>query len=1047
MQPPPRKGNFAKFLKNLHSEQVNKLVLKNQHECDLLEDIRTFTIKRSAIEKSYSEALLKISSAYLNKKIPNIPDIKLEGGDEKWNMWNVWRTVLEENEKLARARLAAVEVFQQQIADDAKVLRAHKLQMAKKVVDQLAQVQKELQTCVQDLDKTKKLYFDEEHSAHDVRDKARDIEEKLKKKKGSFFQSITSLQKNSQKFSTKRDQLEEKSTGARNDYILCLAAANAHQNRYFVIDLQLGMSTMESGVYDKVAEYLTLMGRTELLTCSAMQNSFTTIRDQAKQLTREYNLQCCYLYYPVLKQHIQYDFEPCDNDPVDHVTAEHDSASATLSKEARRWATKIARENNNIRESVRKLQLYNAMREAGQKTDPNDPNGPDLETKIEEMKQNIRRAETAKTKAEARIECLRRGGVNVDEWLQEAESLNVQDIQRSASSLSDHPSSDSFYDSDFADGEQVTAPIESVKVEKEAEESPSAADHFESQEVDGEWAVLEQERQRIEQLTAGWDDPTQVDWGAEEEAMGTTTDDYMAEVTQPSGPLLKCTALYSYTAQNPDELTIVENEQLEVVGEGDGDGWLRARNYRGEEGYVPHNYLDIEREQSATTPGLQTQISFSSVDYTVDNEEENQPQTETTQSPEQVSVISMPIQKTTSGSDAPISYCIALYDYDGEGGEELTFEEGQIIKVLSKCAHSIDDGWWQGELDGQIGNFPSLVVEECDEFGEPLTNQWDETPPPSAPPVFTPPDIPSFLKEEIDIIPEDTPTSDVPQEPAPVLKTEEVTPPPESKEEKKGTEVEGSGNNFSMALTRDQHEQYGTQFQGDDVPTIPTIGVPSLEISDETGATVEPPADRTEGGDDFGLGVAQIVITAATPMMEEPEHPFPPPEDEASPVVNHQNDVIVEEDEEAYEEEEEELAGRNQGYQGAVNTKCNGEKRCERSKSDNVDSEPIVEEPSEVSKKEDIVTNRDFDVEVEEIEEPEPTADSGSGQFIVSSSTGSDGETTGPSTAENSVSHAPPPSSADPDTPKQVVGGRASIPDELEPHQLARLQDLKESNA
>ena len=48
-------------------------------------------------------------------------------------MWNVWRTVLEENEKLARARLAAVEVFQQQIADDAKVLRVQKLQITKKV--------------------------------------------------------------------------------------------------------------------------------------------------------------------------------------------------------------------------------------------------------------------------------------------------------------------------------------------------------------------------------------------------------------------------------------------------------------------------------------------------------------------------------------------------------------------------------------------------------------------------------------------------------------------------------------------------------------------------------------------------------------------------------------------------------------------------------------------------------------------------------------------------------------------------------------------------
>jgi len=47
-----------------------------------------------------------------------------------------------------------------------------------KAIDQLLVMQKELQTCVQDVDKTKKLYFDEEHSAHDVRDKAKDIEEK-----------------------------------------------------------------------------------------------------------------------------------------------------------------------------------------------------------------------------------------------------------------------------------------------------------------------------------------------------------------------------------------------------------------------------------------------------------------------------------------------------------------------------------------------------------------------------------------------------------------------------------------------------------------------------------------------------------------------------------------------------------------------------------------------------------------------------------------------------------------------------------------------------
>lgn len=130
-------------------------------------------------------------------------------------------------------------------------------------------------------------------------------------------------------------------------------------------------------------------------------------------------------------------------------------------------------------------------------------------------------------------------------------------------------------------------------------------------------------------------------------------------------------------------------------------------------------------------------------------------------------------------------------------------------------------------------------------------------------------------------------------------------------------------------------------------------------------------------------------------MMEEPDHPFPPPEETT---VNHRgdsDDTILEEDEEDLE--------------------------------DHKDSTEL--ESTQIDTTEDI----------------EDTIDDhpGESHFVVSSSTGSDGETTGPSTAENSVSQAP---SVDIE-PKQLVGGRASIPDELEPHQLARLQDLKESNA
>lgn len=683
-------------------------------------------------------------------------------------MWSVWQTVLEENEKLAKARLAAIEVFQQQIADEAKSLRDYKIHISKKCLNQISNIQKEVQTTVQKIDVTKKSYFDEEHSAHGVRDKARDIEEKLKKKKGSFFQSITSLQKNSARVTSRKEELEEKSTGARNDYLLSLAQANAHQNRYFTVDLQTTMTTMENYVFERVADYLTLMGRTELLTCSATQHSFTKIRDQAHQLTREYNIQCCYLLYPVLKQHTQYNFEPCDNDSVRKITAEQDLATENLSREAKMFASRVVRENNSIRENARKLAICQQLRDSGQRSDPNDPNGPDLETKIDEFREKIRKSETEKAKSEACLECLRAGGVNVDEWMQEAETLGVHELPRSSSSLSmrtdasghgEQVNSDSFYDSDNTEHEaQPSGTKAAASIDTPFDDDDSSLADSDSQEEIN--AVVQQEQQKIEDLTAAWDDPTTADWGTEDtskivskavtdtSASAPSTDLASAPAATTQEQIFKCTALYSYTAQNPDELTIVENEQLEVIGDGDGDGWLRARNYRGEEGYVPHNYLDVERDVPTDTSSnqlLATQISFSSVDYTIETEEQD------VQSPDQVSVISAPAKPQKPAQE----YCIALYDYDASAEDELTFEENQIINIINKSPHGVDDGWWEGEIEGRIGNFPSLVVEECDELGEPLTEPEEESPPPSSPPVFcAPPAPPEYYKDLEDAVQE-----------------------------------------------------------------------------------------------------------------------------------------------------------------------------------------------------------------------------------------------------------------------------------------------------
>ena len=62
----------------------------------------------------------------------------------------------------------------------------------------------------------------------------------------------------------------------------------------------------------------------------------------------------------------------------------------------------------------------------------------------------------------------------------------------------------------------------------------------------------------------------------------------------------------------------------------------------------------------------------------------------------------------------------ALFDYVGQNEEELSFEEGAMINILRKDDGEVDDGWWEGELNGQVGVFPSLLVEEEDEEGSTL---------------------------------------------------------------------------------------------------------------------------------------------------------------------------------------------------------------------------------------------------------------------------------------------------------------------------------------
>ncbi|OBA19881.1 FCH-domain-containing protein [Metschnikowia bicuspidata var. bicuspidata NRRL YB-4993] len=129
-------------------------------------------------------------------------------------------------------------------------------------------------------------------------------------------------------------------------------------------------------------------------------------------------------------------------------------------------------------------------------------------------------------------------------------------------------------------------------------------------------------------------------------------------------------ASYAYEATGDDELTVSQGEELAIVEEDDGLGWTLVKSSAGQSGLVPTSYLQIN--------------------YVEDN------------------------AKKTGPSVAPkrgakrVQYVEALYDFNGDESNELSFQAGDRIVLIQ--ADTDESGWTEGEINGQTGLFPTAYV-------------------------------------------------------------------------------------------------------------------------------------------------------------------------------------------------------------------------------------------------------------------------------------------------------------------------------------------------
>ncbi|KAI6079208.1 F-BAR and double SH3 domains protein 2 isoform X2 [Aix galericulata] len=363
-------------------------------------------------------SIQKLASQYLKK---DWLGIKADERADYRSMYSVWKSLLEGTMQVAQSRLNICENYKNLISEPARTVRCFKEQQLKKYVDQLTRIQAELQETVKDLAKGKKKYFETEQMAQAVREKA-DIEAKSKL---SLFQSRISLQKASVKLKARRSECNSKAIHARNDYLLTLAAANAHQDRYYQTDLVNIMKALDGNVYDHLKDYLMAFSRTELEACQAVQNTFQFLLETSSRVVRDYNLQLFLQENSVFHKPQPFQFQPSDSDTSRQLESETGTTEEhSLNKEARKWATRVAREHKNIVHSQRTLEELECHGPV-----MSEQTRAELEQKIDEARESIRKAEIIKLKAEARLDLLKQIGVSVDTWLKSAMNQVMEELE------------------------------------------------------------------------------------------------------------------------------------------------------------------------------------------------------------------------------------------------------------------------------------------------------------------------------------------------------------------------------------------------------------------------------------------------------------------------------------------------------------------------------------------------------------------------------------------------------------------------------------------
>ncbi|CAG2166520.1 unnamed protein product, partial [Oppiella nova] len=169
---------------------------------------------------------------------------------------------------------------------------------------------------------------------------------------------------------------------------------------------------------------------------------------------------------------------------------------------------------------------------------------------------------------------------------------------------------------------------------------------------------------------------------------------------------------YNYESQQSDELSLVKGSKVTVM-EKSSDGWWRGE-LNGAVGWFPSNYV-CEESCDSVNNGLDPNLMLSKNSKIV-----NEMNIESNRS--RVPVMASN-GSTSSNTNCVLDLVIALYSFQSQNEEELSFQKSERLEIIERPAN--DPDWWKARNQhGEVGlvpkNYVQVVTDTIDDNLDPF---------------------------------------------------------------------------------------------------------------------------------------------------------------------------------------------------------------------------------------------------------------------------------------------------------------------------------------